>query len=123
MFQAFIPLIKKRFKEPLFKIMTNKRDKKDDSKETMQSQHDTFNENFKRPSDYRRASIQLQREDFYHEKTTDRKLKISITSEDGNVMPKGASGDTSDDKFLTTGTPTKDSLLTDLNNLVETFVW
>lgn len=97
----------------------------------LQSQHHTFNENFKRPSDYRRASIQLQREDMFRDErkttkatatTTDRKLKISLTSDD-HIMSKGDFGDIDADKKLITVTPTKDSLLNDIKSLVDTCVW
>lgn len=121
--QAYFPLVKKRFKEPLFKMAASKKERKskeggdgDQQPEELKNKLDTSAEQFKRPSDYRRASLQQQGGQKGAE-TVGGVLKISEESVEGLF------GKNRTTENLTTETPTKDSLLTELNNLIDVFYW
>lgn len=114
-------MINKRFKEPLFKTIITKRENKDkgDDTEKEYKQNVVAGDDFKRPSDYRRTSLAIVREET--KDTTvrhDQKLKLDV-SEDSvtSIDPKKLSS-----QIITT-TPTKDSLIGEIKSLLDTLIW
>lgn len=119
--QTNLPLVNKRFKEPLFKTIMSKRDIKDKGDEAEKEYKQTVvaGDDFKRPSDYRRTSLAIVRDEA--KDTTvrhDQKLKLDV-SED-SVTDFGVKKPSS--QIITT-TPTKDSLIGEIKALLDTLIW
>lgn len=118
-------MVEYRFKEPLFKAApTRDRDVVEKEPSTTRtsrsSKLSTYSEQFKRPSDYRLASIHMQRRSSSIVRQEHR-IRISETSDDG-VM-RGASGDMQTFGFDSNDTPTKNALVADIRNLIDVLVW